>query len=30
LPELEQATEMAVNLLKDYAGADNFEIKKLK
>jgi DNA/RNA-binding domain of Phe-tRNA-synthetase-like protein len=30
LPELEQATEMAVKLLKNYAKADNFEIKKLK
>ncbi len=30
LPELEEATEMAVNLLKKYAKADNFEIKILR
>ncbi len=30
LPELEKATEMAVKLLKNYANADNFEIKNLK
>jgi DNA/RNA-binding domain of Phe-tRNA-synthetase-like protein len=29
LPELEDATELAVNLLKKYAGATNMEIKKL-
>jgi DNA/RNA-binding domain of Phe-tRNA-synthetase-like protein len=30
LPELEDATELAVNLLKKYAGATNMEIKKLR
>jgi DNA/RNA-binding domain of Phe-tRNA-synthetase-like protein len=30
LPQLEQATQMAVKLLKDYSSGDNFEIKKLK
>jgi hypothetical protein len=29
LPELEKGTEMAVSLLKKYAGANNLEMKKL-